>query len=86
MAGHLFRSSEACIAKYHVEKLQFIQGNNIRPDMQKIRLQRPSGQKAGDNRRLRKTVDITIGHNSDDSVSLLGLFILWLLSMVTIYK
>ena len=35
MAGHLFRSSEACIAKHHVEKLQSIQGYNIRPDMQK---------------------------------------------------
>jgi len=42
--------------------------------MQKKQLQRPSGQKAGDNRLLLKPFNITIRHNSEDSVSLLGLF------------
>lgn len=44
--------------------------------MQKKHLQRPSGQKAGDNKLLRKPVNITITHYSDNNVSLFELFII----------
>lgn len=51
-----------------------MQSNDVRQDMQKKHLQRPSVQPAGENRLLRKPVNITIRYNSDDNVSVLGLF------------
>jgi hypothetical protein len=46
----------------------------------------PSGQISADNRLLQKSVNTTIRHNSEDRVSLSGLFILCLLFTVTIFK
>lgn len=55
---------------YHVYKLQCNRSNNVGKDTQREHhLQRPSLQKAGGSRFLRKPVNLKIRHMSDDGIS-----------------